>query len=150
MSRGPLPAPTELTAGFWAAARQGQLVVQRCESCHVLRHYPQPMCPHCLSSAWDWTEIAGRGVIHSFTVTHQVFHPSWADRVPYVVATIELDEGIRMISDLDEPAESVVIGAPVEVFFDRLDDEHTVPRFRLQQLSSDGSAVRAPIVQQEI
>ncbi|MBS9376295.1 Zn-ribbon domain-containing OB-fold protein [Rhodococcus sp. B50] len=133
MNRAPLPDPSALAEGFWAAARQGRLVIQRCHACGVLRHYPQPRCPHCQSSDWGWTEITGRGVIHSFTVTHQAFHPSWADRVPYVVATVELDDAVRMVTDLDEPAEMVAIDAPVEVFFDRIDDEHTLPRFRIRQ-----------------
>ncbi|AVP71409.1 Zn-ribbon domain-containing OB-fold protein [Prescottella equi] len=139
MNRGPLPEPSELTDGFWAAARQSRLVIQRCEACGVLRHYPQQRCPRCLSAEWNWREIAGRGVIHSFTVTHQAFHPSWADRVPYVVATVELDESVRMVTDLDEPAESVAIGDPVEVFFDRIDDQHTLPRFRIRRPSQADS-----------
>ncbi|UVE93809.1 Zn-ribbon domain-containing OB-fold protein [Dietzia sp. B32] len=131
-SRRPLPAPTTLTAGFWDAAREERLVVQRCESCCTFRHYPRHRCPNCTGDAWQWTEVSGTGHIHSFTVTHQSFHPAWADRVPYVVATVELDEGIRMVSDLDEPAEAVTIGARVDVFFHHLVDEGiTLPRFRL-------------------
>jgi uncharacterized protein len=144
VNRAPLPEPSEVTEGFWAAARQGRLVIQRCDSCGVLRHYPQPRCPHCLSTGWDWTEIAGRGVIHSFTVTHQAFHPSWADRVPYVVATVELDDGVRMVTDLDEPAEAVAIGAPVEVFFDCIDEGHTLPRFRLRRPGNDDNSDEHP------
>ena len=75
--------------------------------------------------------MEGRGVVYTFTVTHRAFGAAWAERVPYVVATIELDNGIRMMSDL--PAadlDDVVIGAPVEVFFDDV-GEITLPRFRL-------------------
>jgi uncharacterized OB-fold protein len=69
--------------------------------------------------------------VHSFTITHRVYHPAWADHVPYAVVTVDLGSGIRMVSDL--PAEDlvdVVIGAPVEVFFDEM-GEMTLPRFRL-------------------
>ena len=132
----PRPTPSELTSGFWEAARHHRLVVQRCDGCGELRHYPQPMCPDCHSEQWTWTPLSGRGTIHTFTVTHQAFHPAWADRVPFAVATVELEEGVRMVSDLPpEDVPRVAIGLPVECFFEdhHLDDgtSFTFPRFRL-------------------
>ena len=128
------PQPTPISAGFWEAAKREELVVQRCNSCGELRHYPQVLCPSCQSAEWDWTPLSGRGSIYSFTVTHQAFHPAFADRVPYAVATIELEEGIRMITDLpDDDVEHVAIGKPVEVFFEPVDEEITLPRFRLSR-----------------
>lgn len=130
--RAPLPVPTALSRGFWDAARAGKLVVQGCNSCDTLRHYPRHRCPHCTGDDWRWVEITGSGVVHSFTVTHQAFHPAWADRLPYVVATVELDDGVRMVSDMDEPGDAMTIGAPVEVFFPHpADGGITLPRFRL-------------------
>ena len=131
----PAPSPNALTAGFWAAAARHELVVQRC-ACGLARHYPQPLCPRCHGGEWSWSPISGRGTVYSFTVTHRAFHPAWADRVPYVVATVELDEGIRMVSDLPpEDTDAVRIGAPVEVFFDDQPtltrETVTLPRFRL-------------------
>jgi uncharacterized OB-fold protein len=137
VTRAPLPEPSELTAGFWDAARREELVVQRCRSCGAFRHYPQVLCPECTSSEWEWAPVSGRGAVHSFTVTHQAFHPAWADRLPYVVATIELDEGPRMVSDLDEDPDDVAIGRRVEVFFERVNDEITLPRFRLSHDEED-------------
>jgi uncharacterized protein len=132
----PRPTTSPLTEGFWAAAREHRLVVQRCDGCGALRHYPQPMCSSCHSMAWTWTPVSGRGTVYTFTVTHQAFHPLWADRIPCAIATIELDEGVRMVTDLP-PAdvEHVAIGAPAECFFEdhELDDgtSFTFPRFRL-------------------
>jgi uncharacterized protein len=133
MNRSPLPEPSPLSQGFWAAAREHRLVIQRCEECGLYRHYPQFLCPRCHSESWAWAPASGRGVIYSYAVAHQAFHPSWQARVPYTVATIALDEGVRMVSDLTpEDAEHVVIGSPVEVFFEDIDgEEMTVPRFRL-------------------
>jgi uncharacterized OB-fold protein len=129
--RSPLPVPSPLTEGFWAAARDHVLVVQRCDDCGVYRHYPQHLCPECQSAAWTWSPVGGRGRVYSFTKTHQPFGAAWAARVPYAVATVELDEGVRMVSDLPpEDFDAVEIGAPVEVFFEDL-DEVTLPRFRL-------------------
>jgi uncharacterized OB-fold protein len=137
MTSRPAPPPNSLTAGFWQAAGRGELVVQRC-TCGTLRHYPQPMCAVCHSSNWTWERVSGRGTVYTFTVTHRAFHPAWADRGPYAVATIELEEGVRMVSDLPpEDTDHVHIGAPVEVFFDAQGadghDGHgvTLPRFRI-------------------
>jgi uncharacterized OB-fold protein len=132
----PNPSPDALTAGFWDAAAAHRLVIQRCTRCGTHRHYPQPRCGQCLDEGWEWAEVSGHGTVYTFTVTHQAFHPYWRDKVPYAVATIELDEGVRVMSDLppgDE--ERVAIGAEVEVFFEdgRTDDGTpvTFPRFRL-------------------
>ncbi len=129
--RDPLPNPTELTAGFWDAARRHELVVQRCDQCGRHRHYPQYLCPNCLSADWSWTPVSGRGCVFSFTITHQPFNGSWVARLPYALVTVELEEGVRMVSDLpDDQMEEVQIGRPVEVFFEDLADV-TLPRFRL-------------------
>lgn len=137
----PVPAPSALTAGFWSAARDHRLVVQACAGCGLLRHYPQPMCAACHSTAWEWTPVSGRGSIYTFTVTHQAFHPAWAEHLPYIVATIELEEGVRMVSDLPGcDLESVAIGRPVACWFEdhELDDgtTFTFPRFRLTDESA--------------
>jgi uncharacterized OB-fold protein len=126
----PLREPSAMTAGFWEAAERHQLVVQHCE-CGQFRHYPQPMCPVCLSMTWSWVPVSGRGTVYSFTVSHRAFHPAWRGRVPYAVATVELEEGVRMLADLpDEDTDDVSIGFPVEVFFDD-HDGRVLPRFRL-------------------
>jgi uncharacterized OB-fold protein len=130
MTERPMPAPNPLTAGFWEAARRHELVLQRCECGHY-RHYPQLLCPVCRSANWTWARVSGRGTVYTFTVTHRPFHPAWADKVPYAVATVELEEGVRMVSDLPpEDTEAVRIGASVEVFFDD-EGSVTLPRFRL-------------------
>ena len=128
----PIPQPTPISQGFWEAARRSELVIQRCRDCRAWRHYPQPMCPDCHSMDWEWEPVSGRGVIHSYIVAHQAFHAHWADKVPYVVATIELEEGVRMVDDMLnlDPA-AVKIGLAVEVIFDKLSDEITLPKFRV-------------------
>ena len=130
----PRPAPpvTELSEGFWQAMREGRLVIQRCTACGVLRHYPQPMCPACRALGFDWAPVSGRGTIYSYTVAHRAFHPAWQAHVPYAIATIELDEGVRMVCDLlGTPPEAVAIGARVEVHFESLPGQGLMPRFRI-------------------
>ena len=127
----PAPHSTEYSEGFWEGVRRGELVIQRCIACQRLRHYPQPMCPECHSPRFDWAPVSGRGRIHSYTIAHRAFHPAWQDHVPYVIATIELEEGVRMVCDLlDDPPETVEIDQAVEVFFDELPGQGRMPRFR--------------------
>jgi uncharacterized OB-fold protein len=130
----PRPAPpvTELSQGFWDAVARKTLAVQRCGACNTLRHYPQPLCPRCQSNAFDWAPVSGRGEIYSYTVAHRAFHPAWKDHVPYVIATIELDEGVRMVCDLlDVDPETVAIGQRVEVDFAELPGQGWMPRFKV-------------------
>jgi uncharacterized OB-fold protein len=127
----PRPQPTEWSAGFWQACARGELVIQRCDACGRLRHYPQPLCPHCRAAAWSWQPVSGRGEVYSYAVCHRAFHPAFAGALPYVVATVELEEGVRMVADLaGVSADEVRIGMPVRVCFERLDDEIALPRFR--------------------
>ena len=128
----PVPQPTEWSQPFWDACARGELVVQRCTACQSLRHYPQPRCPACRSDAFDWAPLSGRGEIYSYTVAHRAFHPAWAEHVPYVLATIELDEGVRMLCDLlDVDPEQVEIGQRVEAYFEELPGQGVMPRFRI-------------------
>lgn len=128
----PLPQPTTRSAPFWDAAKRHQLVIQRCSACGIFRHYPQPMCRACHSLAHEWARASGRGEIYSYSVAHRAFHPWWKERVPYVIATIQLEEGVRILCDLPGvPLAEVAIGRRVEVCFEDVDERVTLPRFRL-------------------
>ena len=128
----PAPVETEYSAGFWEGVRRGELVIQRCTACARLRHYPQPLCPACHSSGFDWAPVSGRGEIYSYTIANRAFHPAWQDAAPYAIATIELEEGVRMVTDLlgVEP-DSVAIGQKVEVAFEEMPGQGVMPRFRI-------------------
>ena len=128
----PKPIVTPLGEPFWAACNERRLAVQRCRGCTRLRHYPQERCPACHGAEYDWATLSGRGEIYSYTVSHRAFHPAWQDRAPYVIATIELEEGVRMVSEiLDAEPDSIRIGLPVEVCFEPLEDFGLIPLFRL-------------------
>lgn len=127
----PLPAITEDGAPYWDATRQGRLAVQRCRDCGHLRFPPSAVCPKCLSEAHDWHALSGRGVIYSFIIVHRPQHPAFFGDAPYNVAIVELDEGIRLHSNIVETTnEALRIGLPVEVVFEKIDDEVTLPKFR--------------------
>jgi uncharacterized OB-fold protein len=127
----PLPAVTEDGAPYWAACREQRLAVQRCSACGHLRFPPSVVCPKCLAFEHEWTPLSGHGTIYSFIVVHRPQHPGFFDVVPYNVAIVELEEGIRLHTNVVECAnEDLRIGLPVEVVFEKQDDEITLPKFR--------------------
>ena len=100
------PYGDALTLGYWAAAREGRLVVQRCSACGHHQFYPRPFCLACEELDLEWVDAAGTGAIYSMTTVHLRVSPELEP--PYVVALVELDEGPRLLTRLvDED------GAPV-------------------------------------
>ena len=131
--RKPLPEITPAMRPFWDAARRHQLVVQRCTGCGTHRFPARDICSRCLSRTAEWTAVSGRGTIFSWTVMHQVYHPGFADEVPYAVVVVELEEGARLVSNLVGcPVDAIVAGMPVEVTFQDVTPEVTLPKFRLR------------------
>ncbi len=127
----PLPEGDRALVPFFAAAKERRLVVQRCARCGTLRFPPRELCTSCLSTEIEWADVSGRGEIFSFNVMHQVYHPAFATEVPYAVVVVKLAEGPKMISNLvDCPVDEIRIGMPVEVVFETMTDEITLPKFR--------------------
>ena len=127
----PLPRIDEESKGYWEACQRRELVIQRCGACGVLRHYPRALCPQCLSDAVEWVRCSGRGTVYTFTVTHQNQAPGFRDALPYVLAYVELDEGVRLLTNIVECApEAVRIGMAVEVVFEDATPAVTLPKFR--------------------
>jgi hypothetical protein len=131
----PLPAITDDTRPFWEACRRRVLVVQRCTACGAFRHPPSPVCWRCRAFAYAWIEVSGRGTVFSHAVVHRAFLPGLEAAVPYVVVVVALDDvpGVRVVSNLVGCApEAARVGLPVDVCFEDVDDEVTVPRFRVR------------------
>ena len=119
-------------APFFAAAKERRLVVQRCTGCGALRFPARDICSACLETAAEWIPVSGHGEIFSYNIMHQVYHPAFAADVPYAVAIVKLTEGPKVTTSLvDCPPAAIRIGAPVEVVFEDLSDEVTLPKFRL-------------------
>lgn len=132
--RRPRPAVTADTAFFFEGARNGKLLVQRCCQCGRLRHPPTPSCPQCRSLEWEPAELSGRGTLYSFVVVHHPQVPAFD--YPLVVGLAELDEGVRLVADLVGVApDEVRIGMPIVVEMEPMDDELTLPVFRLGERS---------------
>lgn len=126
----PIPAITPDMKPFFAAAKRHELVVQRCRACGAHRFPAREICSSCLSRDVDWVKVSGEGEIFSYNVMHQVYHPGFADEVPYAVVVVKLKEGAKMNSNLKGIApHAIKIGMPVKVVFDDISDAVTLPKF---------------------
>ena len=127
----PLPRPTEDSAPFWEAAHKGELRMQRCGDCGHIRFPPALLCARCLSERAEWVLLSGRGTVFSWIVVHQSQHPAFNTDVPYNVAIIELEEGPRLHTNIVDCAnDRIYIGMPVEVTFERVNDDTALVKFR--------------------
>ena len=108
------------TEFFWNGLREHKLLIQRCNGCGTVRNPPQPMCPKCRSLDWEAIESSGRGTVYSYVMPHQPQFPFFD--YPYIVALLQLDEGVRIVSNLTDidPAD-VQVGMPVEVYYQEFD-----------------------------
>ena len=126
------PSVSPDTEFFWNGLRDRHLLIQRCVSCGTLRHPPRPMCPHCNSLEWDTVTASGRGTVHSFVMPQ---HPQFPFMdYPYIVALVDLEEGVRLVSNLIGIApEDAQIDMPVEVCFTEFDDGFVLHQFRPEE-----------------
>lgn len=127
----PLPAPDDETSPFWGYCKQRVLCMQKCVDCGYIRWPPTMFCPKCHSKETEWTVLTGKGKVYTYTVFNYVYHPAFAQDVPYTIASIELDEGPRIMSRIaDCKPEDVEIDMPVKVKWERVSDEFNLPTFR--------------------
>lgn len=128
----PQPAPTPVSRGFWDGTREGRLMLQRCGACGTVRHYPRPVCDRCYSLEVDWVQASGRGTVHSWTVCHHAYHPAFKGEVPYVLLTVDLEEGVRQMGRFEAAdAARLKLGAPVRLHFTPSADGYGLPAFVL-------------------
>lgn len=123
-----LPLPDADTEPFWSAAAERRLVCRYDEDRERYYHYPRERAPGTLSDRTSWREVSGRGVVYSFTVVHQAASRAFRDRVPYVLALIDLDEGARMMATVEGAVDAVAIGTRVRVAW-RTEKDVTLPIF---------------------
>ena len=113
-------------AYFWEGTAKGELRIQKCNACGVLRHPPGPVCPSCHAMDRGYVVASGQGRVHSFLVHHAPMVPG--KQLPLTVALIELNEGVRMVGEITG---EIAIGDAVEVLFDRIDDDLTLAQWKL-------------------
>ncbi len=131
---GALPRPTPETAPFWQALAAGRFELPWCLDCGEAHFYPRVLCPHCGSTRLDWRAASGRGQIHTYVINHKS-PKGWTGKVPYVLAVVELDEGPRMLSNLEleetPTPENIRIGQRLLLAPRQLTEQVTLPWFRL-------------------
>jgi len=127
----PVPQVNPWAKPFWEAARENKLIIQKCPDCSKYVFYPRLVCPHCFSKNLEWVEASGKGTIYSYTVVMNNSPSVFIKDIPYVVALIKLEEGVQMLSNIVgcDP-EEVRCDMPVEVTFEKLNEDFTLPKFR--------------------
>ena len=126
-----LPTIEEETRPFWDAAREGRFLIRRCRSCGEAHHYPRPFCPTCWSDEVDWEDASGRATLYTWSTVFNNDLPPFNERLPYVVAAVDLAEGPRVMSNIvDCDPAALTVGMAVEVTFRSLTPEISAPVFR--------------------
>jgi uncharacterized OB-fold protein len=129
----PVPKLTEENRFYWEAARERRLELLCCNECGHFVHYPRPICDKCQSMDLAPKAISGRGQLYSFTTVMQAGHPYFADKIPYVIGVIEIEEeaGVHVPAGIvDATEEDLRCGMAMEVTFQDLDPVWTLPYFR--------------------
>jgi uncharacterized OB-fold protein len=134
----PVPVPDEASRPFFDGALDGKLMLLRCGVCGTFMSPTaalgvplRPRCVGCFSAQVDWAPSSGRATLYSFALMHQLYDPAFAADIPYNIAVVETEEGVRLTSQIvDCPNDELQIGMPLDVTFERMSDEVAVPKFR--------------------
>jgi uncharacterized protein len=130
LSARALPAPDNASRHYWQSAAEGKLVLQHCLSCDEFQFYPRALCAACAGET-EWVEASGRGTLYTFTVIRQNRAEAFVRLSPYVVGIVELDEGVRMMSNIvDCELDRLEVGMAVEVLFLKAADDVGLPFWR--------------------
>ncbi len=131
MTRFDLPTPDFETQPFWDGCREGRFLIRHCTGCGEDHFYPRPFCPKCWSDEVEWKAAAGGGTLYTYSIVRQNDLPPFPERVPYVAAIVELDEGPRVMTNVEGCAfDDLTIGMRVVVDFKAVADDVTIPIFR--------------------
>jgi uncharacterized protein len=126
----PLPVATPESQPFWQALKRHQFLLRKCRSCGEYQHPSARHCRSCWSDDLQWCPANGHGRLYTFTVAHRPAHHAFASVLPYCIGLIDLDEGPRFLANLVETT-GLKVGALVEIIYDDVTDEVTLPKFRI-------------------
>ncbi len=127
----PMPPLNRDSKPFWDSLKEHAMRLQRCADCGKIRHYPRPVCDSCYSMEVDWVRASGRGKIHSWTITHHAFHPGFLGDLPMMLATVDLEEGVRICAQIRDVApDQLSVGMAVRVDYEDATAALTLPIFR--------------------
>lgn len=130
MSGKPVPVANPDTAVFWDACNEKRFLIQTCSACGQSQFYPRSICKSCHSTDLEWRDASGRGSIKTFTVVHYAPTPGFNEDLPYVLALIDLEEGVRaMMNVIECNIADVHIGMEIELTFELRGDQY-IPQAR--------------------
>ncbi len=124
----------QFTKEYWEHAKKHELVIQKCNNCGTFRFTPAPICYHCQSFDFEWHKVSGKGTVYSYTIVHYPAHPALKEKVPYNIVLVEIPDAgnVRILGNLIDgtPDEEILIGMPVEVTFEKINDDVTLPQWK--------------------
>jgi uncharacterized protein len=127
----PVPIPDEASQPFFAGAKEHRLMIQQCTTCGARIWPVKSRCDNCLSPTVTWVQASGKATLYSFVLMHQLYHPGFATEVPYNIAQVDLEEGLRILTAIVGcPNADLQIGMPLEVTFEAITNEVTLPKFK--------------------
>jgi uncharacterized OB-fold protein len=130
--RKPLPLPDADSQPFWESCRNHAMALQECIDCRRFRYPPRSLCPYCHSPNAAWKAVSGKGRVYVSLTMCRPYGPAWEADVPYNISMIELDEGVRIWSNIIGcPPEQITIGDRVTIRYEDVTDNITLPKFRL-------------------
>lgn len=127
-----LPQPTPETAPYWEGCKQHELRIQFCTQCNQFFFYPRLYCPTCLSDAIEWRTVSGNGTLLTYVISHRGA-PGFEQETPYAIAVVQLAEGPHLMSNIanvEVTPENLPAGLPLEVVFDDVNENVTIPKFQ--------------------
>lgn len=127
----PIPVMQPWTKAFWKATKQGKLMIQHCHDCNSKIFFPKKVCPDCWSENLGWAEATGKAKVYTFTVMQDMVEPKFMGDLPYVLAMVDLEDGIRMTTRIVNcRPENVSIDMDVDVVFEDISSECSLPVFQ--------------------
>lgn len=130
----PLPHPiTPEAQPYWDGLKEHKLMLPKCDDCGKPFFYPRIACPLCHSRRVSWIQASGKGKLYAFEIAYRSLSQAFKVKAPYILAMVELEEGPRLMSNLIniEPDPKIITcDMPVEVVFEKLTDEITIPLFQ--------------------
>ena len=127
----PIPIPDETSQPFFDGAKEHRLMIQQCTTCGAVIWPVKSRCDNCLSPTVIWVQAGGKATLYSFVLMHQLYHPGFASEIPYNIAQVDLEEGLRILTTIVGCSNAdLQIGMPLEVTFEAISDEVTLPKFK--------------------
>ena len=133
--RKPVPVATPESDFFWDKTRKHELWIQKCVDCDTAFFYPRMICPDCLEDKIEWFKTSGKGFLYTYMINHRP-PPGFEDEAPYAIALVQLDEGPRMMTNIvgiENTPENLVLDMPLEVVFEDIVDDMSLPKWRPAQ-----------------